>query len=237
MELTQLVIRYRNVAASSALLSVLVFASWGIAEAQIQPSQSTAETLFSTAPAENQDPGPTESSDLVIPARRLSFGDRVHLYQRSITSYETVLDPLLGAAVNQARNEPPEWGQGDDAFAVLLASGYARSIISRTIRFGVAAVDHEDPRFYPSDEKGFWHRAKTGVIHVFVARTDAGTQVPAFSRFAGIYGAAFISNAWYPARRANASHALLRGTTAFSATVAWNVSREFWPDIKEHVFH
>jgi len=237
MELTQLVIRYRIVAASSALLSVLVFASWEIAEAQIRPSPSAAETLSSTAPAEDQDPGSAESSDSVIPARRLSFDDRVHLYRRSITSYETVLGPLFGAAVNQARDEPPEWGQGDDAFAVRLASGYGRSIISRTIRFGVAAVDHEDPRFYPSDEKGFWHRAKTGVIHVFVARTDAGTQVPAFSRFAGIYGAAFISNTWYPASRANASHALLRGTTALSATVAWNVLKEFWPDIKEHVFH
>jgi len=212
-----------------------VCASGTLARGQIQPSVSepSGETVSSLAPPTN----PPKTSHRVILARRLTFGERLQLYRRSMTSYETVLDPLFGAAVNQARNEPPEWGQGGDAFAVRFASGYGRCIIGRTIRFAVAASDHEDPRFRPSDEKGFWRRTRTAVAYVFVARTDAGTQIPAFSRFAGTYGAAFISNAWYPASRANTSHALLRGTTAFSATVAWNVFREFWPDIKDHVFH
>jgi hypothetical protein len=105
-------------------------------------------------------------------------------------------------------------------------------IIGRTIRFGVAALDHEDPRFEPSNETGFWPRARFATVHYFVARTDRGTRIPAFSRFAGVYGAAFISNEWYPASRANTTHALLRGTTALSAGLGWNVLKEFWPDIK-----
>lgn len=167
-----------------------------------------------------------------IPARRLSLGDRVDLYIHSITNPDSVAGPAFGAAINQARNEPPEWGQGAEGYGVRFASSYGRMLIGRTIRFGVAAVDHEDPRFYHSDETGFWRRARFATVHYFIVRTDGGSQIPAFSRFAGVYGAAFISNEWYPASRANTSHALLRGTTALSAGLGWNVFREFWPDIK-----
>ena len=61
--------------------------------------------------------------------------------------------------------------------------------------------------------------------------------MPAFSRFAGVYGAAFIANSWYPQSRANTGHALLRGSTALAAAYAWNVFREFWPDIKNAIHH
>src|ERR1700751_1964640 len=171
----------------------------------------------------------TKTTDVPAPVR-LDFRQRVHIYRRSMTNFETVLAPAFGAAVNQARDEPPEWGQGAAGYGTRFASGYGRTLISRPIRFGVAAVDREDPRFHPSNETGFARRAAAATLHVFVVQTDDGSQIPAFSRFAGIYGAAFLSNAWYPESRANATHALLRGTTALSATVGWNVLREFWPD-------
>ena len=33
------------------------------------------------------------------------------------------------------------------------------------------------------------------IVETFTSQTSSGTRIPAFSRFAGIYGAAFISNA------------------------------------------
>jgi hypothetical protein len=162
----------------------------------------------------------------------MTIQERIHVYEHSITNFDSVLGPAFGAAVNQARNEPPEWGQGVSGFGDRFASGYGRMLIGRTIRFGVAAVDHEDPRFHYSNESGFWRRARYASIHYFAVRTDAGTTIPALSRFAGTYGASFIANEWYPESRANTSHALLRGTTALSSGLAWNVFRQFWPDIK-----
>lgn len=164
--------------------------------------------------------------------RRMTLGERLHIYEHSITNFDSILGPAFGAAVNQAKNEPPEWGQGAQGFGDRFASGYGRMLIGRTIRFGVAAMDHEDPRFHYSNESGFSRRARYATIHYFFVHTDAGTPIPAFSRFAGAYGASFIANEWYPESRANTSHALLRGTTAISSGLAWNVFREFWPDIK-----
>jgi hypothetical protein len=172
-----------------------------------------------------------------LQARRMTFGERFQLYRHSIANPDSLLSPAFGAAVGQASNEPPEWGQGASGYGTRLASGYGRMVINRTIRFGVAALDHEDPRFVPSNEKGFWRRFRQSSVNFAMPRTDGDTRIPAFSRFAGTYGAAFIANAWYPESRANAGHAMLRGSTSLAASYAWHVFREFWPDIKNAIHH
>jgi hypothetical protein len=170
---------------------------------------------------------------LPLQARRLTLGERFRIYRHSVINPDSLLAPAFGAALGQASNEPPEWGQGASGYGTRLASGYGRLVINRTIRFGVAALDHEDPRFSYSNESGFWRRFRYASVHYVVARTDSGKQIPAFSRFAGTYGAAFIANEWYPESRANTSHALTRGSAALAAGWGWNVFREFWPDIKK----
>jgi len=174
---------------------------------------------------------------LPLEARRLTLGERFRTYRHSIFNPDSAVAPAFGAALAQASNEPPEWGQGATGYGRRLASGYGRLVINRSIRFGVAALDHEDPRFTYSNEAGFWRRFRYASVHYVMARTDSGGQMPAFSRFAGVYGAAFIANSWYPESRANTGHALMRGSTALAAGYAWNVFREFWPDIKQAIHH
>ena len=169
---------------------------------------------------------------LPLQTRRLTLSERFRIYQHSVVNPDSLFAPAFGAALGQASNEPPEWGQGASGYGTRLASGYGRLVINRTIRFGVAALDHEDPRFSYSNEAGFWRRFRYASIHYVAARTDSGKRIPAFSRFAGTYGAAFIANEWYPESRANTGHALMRGSTALAAGWGWNVFREFWPDIK-----
>jgi len=165
------------------------------------------------------------------PDGRLTFDDRVKLYVRSFTSVETVIGPVFGASIGQWRDQPPQWGQGPGGFSERIASGYARYGISQTIRFALAAADGEDPRFKPSHETGIWRRAKHAIVGNFVVDTSRGDRMPAYSRFAGPYGAAFISNTWYPHGQADTPHAIERGTTAFGCGVAWSLVREFWPDV------
>lgn len=173
-----------------------------------------------------------------LQARHLRFEERFGLYTHALFSPDSLLSPAFGAAVGQANNEPPEWGQGASGYGTRLASGYGRLVISRTVRFGIAALDHEDPRYAPSNESGFWRRFQSAsFLYVFPYTDDASRRIPAFSRFAGTYSAAFIANTWYPESRANTSHALMRGSTALAAGYAWHVFREFWPDIKNALHH
>jgi hypothetical protein len=104
-------------------------------------------------------------------------------------------------------------------------------VIGDTIGFGIAALDHENTRFVPSNEKGIWRRTLHAVTGTFVSRDDDGDTMPAFSRIAGAYGAAFIANAWVPKSQDNTGYALERGSTALLSSAGWHVIEEFWPDI------
>ena len=187
-------------------------------------------------PARRQDL-PEAPSRLPQQARRITLGERFTLYRRSMINLDAAVSPAIGAAFSQGNNEPPEWGQGAGGFGRRLASGYGRLVINRSLRFGVAALDHEDPRFTPSNQRGFWRRFRQSSFDYVMPHTDVGTRIPAFSRFAGAYGAAFLANTWYPESRANTGHALMRGSTTLAASYAWHVFREFWPDIKKSLHH
>jgi hypothetical protein len=173
----------------------------------------------------------------VIPAQPLTFGERLKIYGRSFIQPESVIGPALGAGIGQWRDTPPEWGQGAGAYGTRFASGFGRSVISRTIALGVATADHEDSRFIPSSETGIWRRTRHAIVGTFVSRTPTGGSMPAFSRFAGAYSAGFIANAWEPRSQNDAGHALERGSTALLSSVGWHIFEEFWPDIRGAFHH
>ena len=126
---------------------------------------------------------------------------------------------------------------GGDGYARRLASGVGRQLIAETIRFGVSAADDEDPRYHPSGESGVWGRVGHVFVETFTSETARGTRIPAYSRFAGTYGAAFISNLWYPESRSTAGWALRRGSTALASSVGFNLFQEFAPRKLENAFH
>ena len=196
-------------------------------------SQVVTQAAIGTVAASSLDPSPVFQP----PAITLTFAERLKTYGRSFTNPEALIGPVLGASIGQLRDTPPEWGNGADGFGRRLASSYCRSVIARTIGFGVAAVDREDPRFTPSNESGIWRRTRHAVVGTFVSRTSSGGTMPAFSRFAGAYGAGFIANTWEPPSQDNTSHALERGSTALLSSTGWHIFEEFRPDIRNAFHH
>ena len=164
-----------------------------------------------------------------VPASELTLGDRFAIYRHTILRPYSIVGPAFGAGIGQAENEPPEWGQGSKGYGKRLASGMTRHMISETIRFGFAAADGEDPRYHRSDDTGFWPRAQHAIVETFTSETAGGRRIPAFSRFAGTYGAAFIANSWYPESRATTGYALRRGSTALASSVGFHLFQEFMP--------
>jgi hypothetical protein len=52
----------------------------------------------------------TSSDDNVVPpAMTLTFSERVRLYEKPFTRPESLIGPILGAGIGQARNSPEEW--------------------------------------------------------------------------------------------------------------------------------
>lgn len=159
----------------------------------------------------------------------LTFAQRFRTYRRGVISPQTIIGPAFGAGISQWEGEPPGWRQGAEGYGRRIGSDIGRDVISKTITFGFAAVDGEDPRHFRSQDPSVWGRIKYGVVSSFVSPTASGRRIPAFSRFAGIYGAAFISNVWYPDNRSTAAYAARRGSTALGAAVGFRVLSEFVP--------
>jgi hypothetical protein len=164
-----------------------------------------------------------------------TMDERVKNYERSFVSVQSLVGPALGAGIAQSYDSPHEWGGEAPGFGRRLASSNATSILGRTIGFGVAALDQEDSRFYPSTDTSFWRRAGHAIAGTFISRTANGAM-PAYSRFAGVYIAAFLSNSWQPPSQNGPGHALMRGSITLSSSAGFQLLQEFWPDIR-HVFH
>lgn len=167
---------------------------------------------------------PTKSED-----HSLTLGKRARIYSHDMFSLETIVGPAFGAGIGQWEDEPSGWHQGAEGYGKRFGSGIARHTIDETIRFGFAAVDGEDPRYFLSEDRSFWGRTRHAIVSTFVSQRASGGHIPAFSRFAGTYGASFISNVWYPDNRATAGYAARRGSTALASSIGFHLLREFVP--------
>ena len=131
---------------------------------------------------------------------------------------------------------PTEWGQGSDGYSKRIASSVASSGVRAVLAFGLDSALRQDPRYFRSDSTGFWARTGHALRGTVLTRTDSGGETLSTWRLGSAYGAAFISNQWYPDRYHTVSRGLARGSTQLGFDLAKNVIAEFWPDIKGKIF-
>lgn len=135
----------------------------------------------------------------------------------------------------QAIDSPTEWGQGGVGYGKRLGSTLANSGIRNALGFGLDSALHQDPRYYRSVDTGFWRRMKHAVRGTMLTRTDAGGETLATWRLGSAYGAAFLSNQWYPDRLNTVNRGLVRGSTQIGFDLLGNLGSEFWPDVKKKI--
>jgi len=85
------------------------------------------------------------------------------------------------------------------------------------------------------DSSGFWSRTGHALRGTILTRTDSGGETLSTWRLGSAYGAAFISNQWYPDRLNTVRHALVSGSTQLGFDLVKNVIAEFWPDVKRKI--
>jgi len=137
----------------------------------------------------------------------------------------------------QEIDSPKEWGQGGDAYAERVASTLGWAGIHGVLAFSLDSTLHEDPRYYRSQSAGFWRRSAHALRGTLLTRTDAGGETVSVWRIGSAYGAAYLSNLWYPARLDTAGQGFLDGSVTLGFGFVSNLGVEFWPDIKSKLFH
>lgn len=164
-----------------------------------------------------------------------TFEDRYRRYGVSVYGENAWLKTLAGWAIGLSAADRYKWGRGASGDGRRFGFGLSRSFAAKTIEFGVAAASGEDPRYLRSQLHGFVPRLRYAVVHTVISRDASGGHRFATSRFAGAYGAAFLSEAWYPNGLHSPERSLARGSRAIAFDIGWNILKEFSPDIKKKI--
>lgn len=162
----------------------------------------------------------------------LDVKDKLRFHAESVFSPWSLAGSAAYAGVLQEIGTPEEWGQSPGAYGKRVASTVAYTAIRGTLAFGLDSTLHQDPRYLRSGTTGFWRRTAHALRGTVLTRTDRGGQTLATWRLGSAYGAAFLSNQWYPDRLNTVRLDVLQGTLQLGFDFAGNLGSEFWPDIK-----
>jgi hypothetical protein len=171
------------------------------------------------------------------PAQPLSAKAKLEYRLRKMASPMTQFGAFTGAALNQWRDEPSEWGQGWDSYATRVASAEGVSAAYNAIGATSDLALHLDPRYRRMPNAKIQARIWNAISQEFLAYRDSGARMINVSTLAGSYGAGFIANTWEPPDHSKASDALIRGTLSIATHTGGNVAREFLPDLFHHLRH
>lgn len=171
-------------------------------------------------------------------------------------TFDPVQYPWWGllAAISQAENSEPAFGQGWAAYGKRYGTTAADSTIENFLTGAVLpSVLHQDPRFFQSSKGGFGRRTWYSVSRIFVTRTDSGHPQFNYSEVFGSAMAAAISTYSYHPRSTYIStptnpHKFIGSDrTLTNAGSVWATQvgldtftifvKEFWPDIHRMLSH
>jgi hypothetical protein len=164
--------------------------------------------------------------------RGLSVEEKLRYDARHLFEVDNLVFAGVGAAFDQARHRPDEWGQGWGAFSDRYASHLGQYIVQRSIMFPVQAIDGEDTRYFRSKREGYGGRLGDAFLHTIWRHDDSGGMMPAYSEFLGDYGAAAVSRMWWPQRFHTGRAIFVAGSNTILIDAGINVLHEFAPDMK-----
>ena len=154
--------------------------------------------------------------------------------QKFELGWKTFLDPVpilfsgLGAGIQQARNNYPEYGQGVEGFSKRFGANYADRVDGVLVGHVVMqSVFHQDPRYFYKGTGSFGSRLLYAFAMAFVAKGDNGHWQPAYADVLGGMGSYGISTLYRPGTSRpglRLEHTILLG---FSDRATHNLLEEF----------
>lgn len=141
------------------------------------------------------------------------------------------------AGMATAVDAPHEYGPHWEGFADRYGMRLTGVSVGNAMEAGLGSIWGEDPRYFPSHERGFGPRVKYVIVSSFMAPYRDGHWHPAYARYVGNVGNNFLSNTWRVPSASTPGQASLRCVYGIVGELSSNAFAEFWPDIKKKVFH
>jgi hypothetical protein len=139
---------------------------------------------------------------------------------------------VIQAAISQAANGLPHYGQGWGAFGERYAAQEGDQFTGSMLIYGVLPnMLHQDPRYFRRGRGSAWSRIAYAATRVVIARTDAGKPAFNASQVFGQLGQATIAMAYYPKQDREIDGVLHGWAINQGYNIGWNQLKEFTPDL------
>ncbi len=141
------------------------------------------------------------------------------------------------SGIAQAENSEPGYGQGWEGYGKRWGSYAADGTIENFFVGAILpSIFRQDPRFFPTHDGGFVHRATYAVSRIVVTRGDSGRREFNISETLGAAISASISTYSYHPR---ADRTVGNTASVWVSQMGYDaitiVLKEFWPDIRRKI--
>ncbi len=162
----------------------------------------------------------------------LEVKDKFFLFVQDTIDPVTFLGVGFNAAIDQAEDSDPQFGQGAAGYGKRFGANFADQASSTFFKdFAFPSLFSEDPRYYrlihASGGRRFFHALE----HAFVAHRDNGKRMFNFSEWMGTTSAAALSNLYHPGNERGFGPTASRVGISVLTDAGFDVLREFWPEI------
>ena len=166
----------------------------------------------------------------------LTVGKKFELAVQYLNPY-TLVFVAATAGVNQARNHPPDFGQGAEGYGKRYGAALADGLTDGLFSTGVyPSLLHQDPRYYSLGDGGFSRRTWYAASRILVTRQDSGRKAFNASEILGAFTSAGIGVTYYPKSERDFSDVAERAGIQLAFDAGFNVLKEFYPEIERKLF-
>ena len=175
-----------------------------------------------------------------IPANRhpLTVREKYILSLHQAFDISAHIGNAFQAALQQAANGQPRYGQGWGAYAERFAANEGDQITGSILIYGfLPSILHEDPRYFRQGRGSAVSRMWYAINRTFVARRDKGTPGFNTSETLGQLISCGISTSYYPPRDRGVNRVFSNWAVNLGGNSAYNVLSEYYPDLMRGLFH
>jgi hypothetical protein len=212
-------------------------------------AQNPPDAPSSVANGSRSKPVESKVLDLVVPTNLviegrdtkvapLSTAQKFGQVGKNFANPFTFFGTAFEAGVDQAADIHQGYGQGAQGYGKRYGADVADTATAQFFGYGVyPSIFHTDPRYYRMGKGGgFFARGWYAATRVFVTRTDSGRNVFNAPQILASATASGISRAYYPSDERNGSDFAYSMGSRIAFTGAYNLAKEFWPDVRTHLF-